>query len=163
MAGEMPERVDAETLSKLEHMAGAVRDELAAAGLQVVAPGLAPGLAVGAEVEVDAINDAAGGVFVQWRASPRLRTCAINALRHRRTDDPALHHNGAVQAAMAKAINLILTSAGFSAAEADDEYRPFGLKVAPGPGEGIRASWASRDDELLMPGWATQDPHTKPG
>jgi hypothetical protein len=41
MAGGMPERVDAERLSRLEHVANAVRDALAAAGLQVVAPGLA--------------------------------------------------------------------------------------------------------------------------
>ena len=157
MAGEIPERVDAETQSRLEHVASAVRDELAAAGLEVVAPGLAPDLAAGAEVEVDLMNDTAGGVFIHWRVSPRLRTCAINALRHKRTDDPALSHNGAVQAAMAKAVSLILTSAGFSVDDADDEYRTFGLKVTAGPGEGIRPSWAIRDDELTLPGWATQN------
>jgi hypothetical protein len=58
-----------------------VRDELAAAGLPVPAPGLNPVLAGGAEVMVDGGADMAGGVFVRWSASPRLRTGPHQACR----------------------------------------------------------------------------------
>jgi len=160
MAGQMPKRVDARTLSRWERVASAARNELAAAGLPVVVPSLAPKLAVGADVTIDPIDDTAGGVFIEWHASPRLTDCAVTALRHKRTDDPALRHNGAVQKAMAKAVAVILTAAGFSVGDAEDEYRPFALKVAAGPGDDVRPSWATRDDELALPGWApAQRPH----
>ena len=160
MAGQMPKRVDAQTPSGWERVASAVRSELAAAGLQVVVPGLAPKLAVGADVTIDPIDAAAGGVFIEWRASLQLTACAVTALRHERTNDPALRHNGVVQEAMAQAAALILSSAGFSVKDAEDEHRPFALKVTAGPGDDVVTSWATRADGLALPGWApTQGPH----
>ncbi|GAA4560135.1 hypothetical protein GCM10023193_19400 [Planotetraspora kaengkrachanensis] len=57
----------------MEVLASAVRNELAAAGLPVLAPGLDSVLAAGAEVNIDDGADAAGGVFVGSQANPRLR------------------------------------------------------------------------------------------
>jgi len=160
----MPKRVDARTLSRWERVASAARNELAAAGLPVVVPSLAPKLAVGADVTIDPIDDTAGGVFIEWHASPRLTDCAVTALRHKRTDDPALRYNGAVQEAMAKAVAVILKAAGFSVQDAEDEYRPFALKVAAGPRDDVSPSWATRDDELALPGWTpAQRPHPNQG
>jgi hypothetical protein len=65
---------------------------------------------------------------------------------------------------MAKAVAVILSAAGFSVQDAAGEYRPFTLKVAAGPGDDVRPSWATRDDELALPGWArTQRPHPDQG
>jgi hypothetical protein len=147
------ERVGAEESAALEKLAHGVREELAAAGLPVVAPWLDPVLAGGAEVEVDDGDDAAGGVFVAWRASPRLRACASRAYRLKQLDDPVRQHSSAVEAAMMQAMAQILASAGFRVEDARDEYRSHQLRVLAGPPSGQLPMWALRDDELAMPGW----------
>ncbi|WP_030774724.1 MULTISPECIES: hypothetical protein [unclassified Streptomyces] len=147
------ERVGDEESAALKALAQRVRDELAAAGLPVVAPGLDPILAVGADVEVDDGADAAGGVFVDWRASPRLRDCANRAYRLKLLDEPVLRHSRAVGDAMARAMADVLTSAGFSVEDARDEYRPQQLRVVAGPPAGRRVVWSVRDYELTLPGW----------
>ncbi|MDQ2874659.1 MAG: hypothetical protein M3Y33_07570 [Actinomycetota bacterium] len=45
---------------------------------------------------------------------------------------------------------------GFDVRDAEDEYRPYALRVVAGRGDGIPSSWALRDDELSMPGWAAR-------
>jgi hypothetical protein len=75
----MFETVSSDELAGMEALALRVRNELAAAGLPVLVPGLNPGLDSGAEVEVDPGADAAGGIFVGWSASPHLRECAVRA------------------------------------------------------------------------------------
>lgn len=79
----MFEMVSADELARMEALARRVRNELAAAGLPVLAPGLHPVLAGGAEVMVDGGADPAGGVFAGWSASPRLQECTNRALRLR--------------------------------------------------------------------------------
>ncbi|MFB6977590.1 hypothetical protein [Streptomyces scopuliridis] len=154
----MFERVGAEEAASLESLARKVRNELAAAGLPVLASGLNPVLAGGAEVDVDEGADAAGGVFVAWRASPRLRDCASRAFRLKQLDDPALWHSSAVGAAMMQAMAAILASAGFSVEDARDEYRPQQLRVLASPPSGQQPVWQRRDDELAMPGWSQDGP-----
>jgi hypothetical protein len=149
----MFERVGAEESAALTKLARRVRDELAAAGLPVVAPELDPVLAGGAEVDIDDGDDAAGGVYVAWQASPRLRDCASRSFRLKQLDDPVLRHSTAVGAAMMQAMAAILTSAGFSVEDARDEYRPQQLRVLSGPPSGQPPVWSIRDDELTMPGW----------
>jgi hypothetical protein len=39
-------------------------------------------------------------------------------------DDPLLRHSSQIAAAMMQAMGAILTSAGFTVEEANDEYRP---------------------------------------
>jgi hypothetical protein len=147
------ERVGTEQSAALEKLALRVRDELAAAGLSVVAPGLDPVLAGGAEVDIDDGDDAAGGVFVAWRASPRLRDCATRAFRLKQLDEPVLRHSSAVGAAMMQAMAQVLASAGFSVEDARDEYRPQQLRVLAGLASGQQPVWSIRDDELTLPGW----------
>ncbi|WP_369149134.1 hypothetical protein [Streptomyces sp. R44] len=127
----MFERVGVEESAALQKLARRVRDELAAAGLPVVAPELDPVLAGGAEVDIDDGDDAAGGVFVGWQASPRLRACASRAFRLKQLDEPVLRHSSAVQGAMVQAMAQVLASAGFSVEDARDEYRP---PAVAGPG-----------------------------
>lgn len=148
----MFERVGAEESAALQKLARRVRDELAAAGLPVVAPKLAPVLAGGAEVDIDDGDDAAGGVFVGWQASPRLRACASRAFRLKQLDEPVLRYSSAVGAAMKQAMAQVLASAGFSVEDARDEYRPQQLRVLAGPPSGQGPVWELGDDELELPG-----------
>ena len=154
----MFERVSADQLAGMESLARRVRNELTAAGLPVLAPGLNPVLASGAEVMVDGGADMAGGVFAGWSASPRLRECTSRAFRLRLLDDPLLRHCSEIEAAMMQAMATILTSAGYTVEDANDEYRPHQLRVAAGPAPGVPPPWSVRDDELAMPGWKPSDP-----
>lgn len=95
-------------------------------------------MASGAEVGVDGGNDAAGGVFVGWQASPRLNHCASLAFRLRQLDEPVPQHSSAIGAAMMEAMAAILASAGFRVEDARDEYRPQQLRVLAGPPSGRR-------------------------
>src|SRR5260370_31853434 len=110
----MFEKVSADELAAIEALALRVRNELATAGLPVLAPGLHPVLAAGAEVMTDAGADPAGGVFAGWYASPRLQECTSRALRLRRLDDPLLRHSSQTASAMMQAMPTILTAAGFT-------------------------------------------------
>src|SRR5215468_11258525 len=128
----MFEQVSADELASREALARKVRNELAAAGLPVLTPGLNPVLAGGAEVMVDNGADLAGGVFAGWSASPRLQACTSRALRLRLLDDPLLRHSSEIAAAMMQAIDA--------------------------PAQGTPPMWSLRDEELTMPGWKTNDP-----
>ena len=145
----MFEKVSADELAGMEALAGRVRNELAAAGLPVLTPGLNPVLAAGAE---------AGGVFVHWSASPRLEECTSRALRLRLLHDPLLRHTSEIAAAMMQAMATILTSAGYTVQDTNDEYRPHQLRVVDGPARGVPPIWSLRDDELAMPGWKAARP-----
>jgi hypothetical protein len=158
----MFDRVSADELAAREGLASRVRNELAAAGLPVLARALNPVLAGGADVMVDNGADTAGGVFVDWSASPRLQECTSRALRLRLLDDPLLRHSSQVAAAMMQAMATILTSAGFTAEDANDEYRPHQLRVVNGPAPGTPPMWSLRDDELAMPGWKASGPGEDP-
>ena len=154
----MFDKVSADELAGMEALARKVRNELAAAGLPVPAPGLNPVLAGGAEVTVDPGADTAGGVFAGWSASPRLGECTSRALRLRLLDDPLLRHSSQITAAMMQAMAAILTSAGFTVEDANDEYRPHQLRVTDGPAQGTPPMWSLRDEELTTPGWHTTNP-----
>jgi hypothetical protein len=154
----MFERVSAEESARQETLASRVRNELAAAGLPVVPPGLDRVLAGGVEVEVDDGADAAGGVYVGWLTSPRLQGCATRAFRLRRLNDPLLRHSSEIGAAMMQAMAIILTSAGYTVEDANDEYRSHQLRVIAGPTQGGAPMWALRDEEVTMPGWQSSGP-----
>lgn len=139
-----------------ERLAQRVRDELAAAGLPVIAPGLAPELAAGAEVRVDVWNHHFHGgepeVVVHWRVSPRLRSNALEAVRQGRGVTPAIRQSGEVQIAMAGALIAILSAAGFTARDRDNDMSPFDVQVLAGPDTGRRPGWAFPDEDLAPPG-----------
>jgi hypothetical protein len=157
----MFERMSGDELAGMEALALRVRNELAAAGLPVV-PDLNPVLAGGAVVEVDDGADMAAGVFAGWSASPRLRECTSHAFGLRLLDDPLLRHSSQIAAAMMQAMAAILTSAGFTVEDANNEYRPHELRVVSGPAAGVPPMWSLRDDEVAMPGWEDTSPGEGP-
>ncbi|MEV1119647.1 hypothetical protein AB0I91_31730 [Actinosynnema sp. NPDC049800] len=138
--------------AELERLARQARDELAAAGLPLSHEGLAPDLQCGVTVRVTMWEPDDGVVHADWRPSPRLSRVAVDALRHKHLDHPALHQQGAVSQAMADAVITILTAAGFTARHTTNDYLPYGVDVLAAP-EGPPA-WAVHDDELTMPGWS---------
>ncbi|MFB8027240.1 MULTISPECIES: hypothetical protein [unclassified Streptomyces] len=153
----MFERVSAEESERQEALASRVRNELAAAGLPVLTPGLDHVLTGGADVTVDDGADAAGGVYAGWVISPRLRECTSRALRLRLLGDPLLRHSSEIAAAMMRAMAAILASAGFAVEEANDEYRSHQLRVTGGPAQAA-PMWALRAEEVTMPGWQAVSP-----
>ncbi|MER5498695.1 hypothetical protein ABT096_16090 [Streptomyces sp. NPDC002561] len=145
----MLEKASSETLAERERIAARARDELVAAGLPVVVPGLYPGLSQGVEVTVDGFDDDAGGVCVGWRSSPRLENRVLRAAEFNLPDDPALVHQQVVMEAMLSAITAILVSAGFTVRENLNDYAPFTVAVPTGPSGG--PSWATRKEEMAPP------------
>ncbi|MFC8538150.1 hypothetical protein ACFUJY_30145 [Streptomyces sp. NPDC057249] len=141
----MLEKTDAEVLAQRERIAARVREELVAAGLPVLAPGVNPLLSRGVEVTVDPFDDAAGGVSVGWRSSPRLHSCVRRAAQHNLRDDPALAHQKVVLEGMLAAITAILRSAGFTVRDSLNDYAPFTVQVPAGPGG--RPSWVPGEEE----------------
>jgi hypothetical protein len=138
-----------------ERLARRVRDELAAAGLPVVANDLAPELAVGAEVQIDRLNrvfpDAEPEVVVTWRVGPQLRRNVMEDARQRGGVTGAIRQSGEVQAAMAGAVIAILSAAGFTAREHENDLSPFDVQVLAGPEPGRRPAWAFPGEEVTPP------------
>lgn len=86
----------------------------------------------GAQVEVDTGDDAAGGVFVDWKPDPALRRAAVDSMQRGDQTAPVIRHDGAICSHMQKAIIGILTSAGFqadAAAAFDGDMRPLSVRV----------------------------------
>ncbi|MER7174252.1 hypothetical protein [Streptomyces mesophilus] len=143
----MTGRVGAEEAAALDEPALRVREEPAAAGLPVLAPGMRHIVAAGADAEVDYAADCAGGVSVGWVTGHRLAECALRAARELRADDPALRHWGSVATAMTEAIAAVLVSAGF------EVERPVGaqsVRVVSAPSADRPPVWRLRDDELKV-------------
>lgn len=152
----MVETSDESVLGAVERLAQRVRDELAAAGLPLVMPGLSPELAVGAEVCVDTWNHHFHGgeaeVVVRWKVSSQLRSNAMEDARLRRVVTAAIRQSGEVQSAMASAVIAILSAAGFTARDRDNDLSPFDVRVLAGPQPGRRPGWAFPDEGSVPPG-----------
>ena len=110
-----------------QDLADAVRTELAGAGLPV-GDEADPGFA-GAQLEVDLGGDAAGGVFVTWRARAIHVEAANRSLIDGGFDDFAARRTEVVATALRDSMITILAAAGFDAAPSDDEMRPLALRV----------------------------------
>jgi hypothetical protein len=110
-------------------LAAAVRDVLVGAGLPVVDDGVNDGH--GAQVEIDLGDDAAGGVFVTWRAGASHVEDANRSLLDGGFDDVPIRRTGVVGTAMRDAMITILDLAGFDATPSDDDMRPVALRVRP--------------------------------
>ena len=83
----------------------------------------------GAVIEVDTVDDDGGGVFVPWQSSSELLQESSSALLAGETSHPAIERDGRVSEIMVKALQELLTSAGFSVEPCDDEYRPYSLRA----------------------------------
>ncbi|MFJ9774530.1 hypothetical protein ACIRVF_25375 [Kitasatospora sp. NPDC101157] len=132
----MDETLGRHVNARFERLAQRVRDELAAAGLPVVAPGLDDELAVGAAVRVSSWSQHFGEdpeVLVSWHTSPRLRSKAAADLRQYGEPTPAVVLGGEVHRAMSAAVVAILTAAGFTVRGSGNDYAPFDVLVVAGP------------------------------
>jgi hypothetical protein len=109
-------------------LAAAVAAELSAAGLPV---GDETGRGfTGAQLEVDLGGDAAGGVFVTWRAGSLDVEAANRSLIDGGFDDTSLRHTDAVATTMRDAMIGILRDAGYDVRVSDDVMRPLALRVS---------------------------------
>ncbi|MGW2377430.1 MULTISPECIES: hypothetical protein [Kitasatospora] len=145
----MDETLGRHVNARFERLAQRVRDELAAAGLPVVAPGLDRGLAAGAEVRVSAWNQHFGEepeVVVSWLVSPRLRGRAVADVQRYQEVTPAIRQSGEAQAAMAAAVIAILSAAGYTARDHGNEYAPFDVLVLAGPDLRTPPAWADLEE-----------------
>ncbi|MER7584317.1 hypothetical protein [Kitasatospora sp. NPDC097691] len=155
----MEEMGDEGERATFERLAQQVRDELAAAGLPVVAndlaPELAPEPAVGAEVCIEWLNrvfpDMEPEVVVSWRVGPQLRRNVMEDAMQRRVATAAIRQSGEVEAAMAGAVIAILSAAGFTARDHDNDLSPFEVQVLAGPEPGRRPAWAFPEEDLTAP------------
>ncbi|MEU2778443.1 hypothetical protein ABZ646_37595 [Streptomyces sp. NPDC007162] len=118
-----------DVLADRNQLADQVCRELQLAGIPAFLMADAAG-SVGAEVEVDAGDDEAGGVFVTWRPDPALSRAVAESVRNRELSAPVIRHSGAIVSHMRDAIIGILSSAGFRAGVADDDMRPMVIHVA---------------------------------
>ncbi|MBD0693614.1 hypothetical protein BG452_41925 [Streptomyces sp. CBMA123] len=133
--------------ARFERLAQRVRDELAAAGLPVVAPGLDAALAVGAEVRVSTWNQHFGEepeVLVSWHLSPRLRCRATADLERGGEPTAAARQAGGIHTAMAAAVIAVLSAAGFTARDRADDYAPFDVLVLDGPDVRTPPVWSEQ-------------------
>jgi hypothetical protein len=105
----------------------AVAAELAAAGLPV-GDATARGF-TGAQLEVDLGGDAAGGVFVTWRAGSLDVEAANRSLIDGGFDDTAIRRTDLVAKTMRDAMIAILAAAGYDVRPSDDVMRPLALRV----------------------------------
>ena len=124
IAVKTPKRVDAHTLASWRAVADQVAAALGRAGLPVTglpdgAIDAGAGLQPGAIVEVDPIEDSAGGVFVFWRMPDELALPAQEAILARRPRDPALQRHGRMLSIMIDAMKQLLSESGFAVEDAD--------------------------------------------
>lgn len=146
----MDEHSERHVNARYERLAQRVRDELAAAGLPVTAPGLNGGFATGAEVRVSTWNQHFGAadpeVLVSWHVSPRLRGRAEEDARRADGATPAVRQSDEARTAMATAMTAILTAAGYTARDHGNEFSPFDVQVLAGPERRTAPAWADRED-----------------
>lgn len=118
-----------DVLANRSQLADQVCRELLLAGIPAFQMADAVGSA-GAEVEVDAGDDEAGGVFVTWRPDPALSRAVAESVQNRELSAPVIQHSGAIASHMRDAIIGILSSAGFRVDVANDDMRPMVIRVA---------------------------------
>ena len=96
---------------------------------EVIGLPLSDGGSAGVEISVDTGADEAGGVFVAWKASASVRDRAVESIALGRLDDPSIRLSGRVHQILADALGHILQSSGFTTEPADEDMRPYGIRV----------------------------------
>ncbi|MCU7820590.1 hypothetical protein [Kitasatospora sp. DSM 101779] len=71
-----------------------------------------------------------------WRTSRELRAPMVAAMTGNDLGHPSIRQSGEAQEAMCAALLAVLTSAGFTAREHDNDMSPFGVRVLAGPADG---------------------------
>ncbi|WP_052434952.1 hypothetical protein [Streptacidiphilus melanogenes] len=114
-----PRRLDPPAAAALLRLAAHVERDLLAAGLNAKPYEVTPSSLAGVEVEVDAFDDAVGGVWLHWRTHPSVGPDGPDAL--------------SVRVVMAEALVRTLAALGYAAEHGDDSLRPFAVRVLAGP------------------------------
>ncbi|MFC0027950.1 hypothetical protein ACFFMM_00230 [Micromonospora chaiyaphumensis] len=130
-------------MAQRESLAGRVRDELALAGLPIVAADMSPHLRQsGAEVRVDKLADCHAPVRVEWRTDRTLQEMFQRVAMAEQVDAPVFRHYQMVVETMLQTMTEILTAAGFTVRGSTNDFAPLTLEILDGP-RGA-SSWSSR-------------------
>ncbi|WP_127507082.1 hypothetical protein [Actinoplanes solisilvae] len=100
-------------------MAKKVCAALGYAGVRVLAGDRLP-VEGGALVEVDAANDEAGGVYVNWEPSPELSKTVRDSLMAGHRHGPVFDLYGSISLSMRNALTEVLRHSGFRVDPVDD-------------------------------------------
>jgi hypothetical protein len=114
-----PRRLDPPAAAALLRLAARVERDLLSAGVNAKPYEVTPTSLAGAEIEVDAFDDAVGGVWLHWRTHPEV--------------SPEGPHSLSVRVVMAEALVRTLTALGYVAEHGDDSLRPCAVRVLAGP------------------------------
>ncbi|SEM24576.1 hypothetical protein SAMN05414137_121120 [Streptacidiphilus jiangxiensis] len=114
-----PRRLDPPAAAALLRLAARVERDLLAAGLNAKPYEVTPSSLAGVEVEVDAFDDAVGGVWLHWRTHPSVAAEGQDST--------------SVRVVMAEALVRTLAALGYRAEHGDDSLRPFAVHVLAGP------------------------------
>ncbi|MET7287919.1 hypothetical protein [Streptomyces sp. NPDC005573] len=131
-----PRSLGADEIERLRQLAGAVKADLSRSGLVVRDAGeepdrlTAPG---GLEIDVDEVDDEAGGLWLTWELHPSVRRSVREAVQQRRTGDPLIQASVDVHERTAEAIVCMLDALGYEAERSDASHRPFAVRVLTGP------------------------------
>ncbi|MFE0628848.1 hypothetical protein ACFW3D_18030 [Streptomyces sp. NPDC058864] len=120
---------------RLRELAEAVGEDLGQFGLTLYnreAPDWETA-AGGLDIEVDAFDDAAGGIWLHWSVHPALRRASLEAHQSGKPNQSVIRAAGHVHERMASAILSMLQALGYVAENSNDDYRPFAIKVLSGP------------------------------
>jgi hypothetical protein len=120
--------VSSEKADRLNAIADGVGVELHLAGIPVRRNG-EEGAIPGAEIEVDTGDDAGGGVYVTWQPSSELLIAVGRLVQEGQNSAPLIEHFGAINHSMQTAVISILESASYEVEAADDDMRPFAVRV----------------------------------
>ncbi|MEY9874692.1 hypothetical protein ABH931_004192 [Streptacidiphilus sp. MAP12-33] len=114
-----PRRLDPPAAAALLRLAARVERDLLASGLNAKPYEVTPSSLAGVEVEVDAFDDAVGGVWLHWRTHPSVGSEGSGAT--------------SVRVVMAEALVRTLTALGYRVEHGDDSLRPYAVRLVAGP------------------------------
>jgi hypothetical protein len=112
-------RADDDTLATRRDLADRVQAALTYAGLPACPSGDTQ-VRSAAEVEVDEMNDEAGGVYVTWAPSADLLDAVVGSYADGRTDGPANESYFVITLAMRDVLMEVLRHCGFRVQAVDD-------------------------------------------
>ncbi|MGW1066203.1 hypothetical protein ACWD4F_17005 [Streptomyces aureus] len=133
-----PETFDPVEIDRLRRLAVAVKVHLSRSGLVVRDAGAEPDRRTapgGLVIDLDPVDDEAGGLWLTWELHPAVRQSVREAVQ-RRTGEAVIQASVDVHERTAEAIVCMLDVLGYEAERSDASHRPFAIRVLTGPGPG---------------------------
>ncbi|WP_406839997.1 hypothetical protein ACICHK_34650 [Streptomyces sp. AHU1] len=131
-----PKLLDAHEIGRLRQLATAVKADLSRSGLVVRDAGeepdrqTAPG---GLEIDLDQVDDEAGGLWLTWELHPDVRRSVREAVQQGRTSASVIQASVDVHERTAEAIVCMLNALGYGAEQSNASHRPFAVRVLTRP------------------------------